>query len=124
MSLLELLLDLGALADAAAQIVQLGTTDLTVADDLNVVDGGRMNGEHLLHADAVRDAADSDGLLDAAVLLGDDGALEDLDTLTGAFLDLHVDTDGVADLDGSDFVGQGFLVQFLDEINGYFPPNI
>ena len=38
--------------------------------------------------------------LDAAVLLGDDGALEDLDTLAGALLDLHVHPDGVAHLDG------------------------
>ena len=55
-----------------------------------------MNGEHLLHADTVGQAADGDGLLDTAVLLGDDSALEDLDTLTGAFLDLHVYADGVA----------------------------
>ena len=81
-----------------------------------------MNGEHLLHADAVRDTTYGDGLLDAAVLLGNDNALEDLDTLAGAFLDLHVDTDGVADLDVGYLVLQGFLVEFLDEIHGYFPP--
>ena len=56
--------------------------------------------------------------LDAAVLLGDDGALEDLDTLAGALLDLHVDTDGVAHLHGGHFVGQTLFVQFLNEIHG------
>ena len=79
-----------------------------------------MNGEHLLHADAVGDTTDSDGLLDTAVLLGDDGALEDLDTLARAFLYLHVDTHGVTDGDLGHFVLQGFLVQFLNEIHGYF----
>ena len=78
-----------------------------------------MDGEHLLHAHAVGDAADGDGLPDAAVLLGDDGALEDLDTLTGAFLDLHVHTDGVAHLDGGHFRFQALFVQFLDQIHGY-----
>ena len=74
---LQLLLQLGAAAHAAAQVVELRAADLTAADDLDVVDGGRMDGEDLLHADAVGQAADGDGLLDAAVLLGDDGALED-----------------------------------------------
>ena len=81
----QLFLDLGALAHAAAQIVQLGTPHSTIADHLDLVDGGRVHGEDLLHTDTVGDAAHGDGLGDAAVLLGDDGALEDLDTLTGAF---------------------------------------
>ena len=79
-----------------------------------------MNGENLLHADAVGQAADGDGLLDAAVLLGNDGALKDLDTLTGAFLDLDVYPDGVAHIDLGLFSLQLLLVQFLDEIHGYF----
>ena len=34
-----------------------------------------MEGEHLLHTDAVGDAADGEGLLNAAVFLGNDGSL-------------------------------------------------
>ena len=56
--------------------------------------------------------------VDAAVLLGDDGALEDLDTLTGAFLDLHVHPDRVAHLDGGHFRFQTLFVQFLNQIHG------
>ena len=79
-----------------------------------------MQRENLLDADAIGQTADGDGLLDATVLLGDHNALEDLDTLAGAFLDLDVDADGVAD------VGNGLLslhllaFEFLDEIHGYF----
>ena len=56
-----------------------------------------MDRKYLLHTDAIRDTADGKALLDAAVLLGDDGTLEHLDTLTVALLDLQVDTDSVAD---------------------------
>ena len=93
---LQLLPDLGGLADTVTQVVELGTTDIAVAHSLHLHDRGRVNGEHLLHAHAVGDTTDGEGLLDAAVLLGDDGTLEHLNTLTGAFLDLHVDTDGIA----------------------------
>ena len=120
----KLLLDLGALAHAATQIVQLGPADLTVADDLNGIDRGRVHREHLLHAHAVGDTADGDGLLNAAVLLSNDSTLENLDTLAGALLDFHVDTYSVADFDGGYFAGQGFFVQFLNEIHGLTPPKI
>ena len=49
-----------------------------------------MNGEHLLTADAVGDAADGEGFLDAAVLLGDDGAFEDLNSFAGTFFDFDM----------------------------------
>ena len=79
-----------------------------------------MNGEHLLHAHAVGDTADGEGLLNTAVLLGNDGALTDLDTLAGAFLDLHVHADGIAHLHLGDFLLQLLLVQCFDQIHGYF----
>ena len=86
---------------------------------LDLLNGRGVNGEHLLHADAVGQAADGDGLLDTAVLLGDDSALEDLDALTGAFLDLHVYADGVAHQYLGYFL-QLLLVQSFDEIHGFF----
>ena len=89
---------------------------------LDLLDGRRVDGEHLLHADAVGQAADGDGLLDTAVLLGDDSALEDLDTLAGAFLDLHMHADGIAHQHLGHFL-QLLLVQSLDEIHGFFPPD-
>ena len=42
---------------------------------------GECTGENLLAANAVADAANGDGLADTAVLPGDDGAFEHLNTL-------------------------------------------
>ena len=83
---LQALLDLGRLAHAVAQVVQLGSADLALADGGDRDDGGRVHGEDLLAADAVGDAADGDGLVDAAMLLGNDGAFESLVALAVAFL--------------------------------------
>ena len=61
-----------------------------------------------------------EGTVNAAMLLGNDGALEDLDTLAGAFLDLHVHADGIAHLHLGNFLLQLLFVQCFDQIHGYF----
>ena len=58
-------------------------------------------------------------LLDAAVLLSNNGTLENLDTLTRAFLDAVVNLDGVTDVEvASDFL-QLAIGQMLDQIHVY-----
>ena len=58
------------------------------------------------------------------MLLGNDGALEHLDTLTVAFLDLQVDTDGVTHVHRGGFLGGHVLLnKALHEIHSLFPPN-
>ena len=116
----DLFADLRTLAHATAQIVQLRTANETVANGLDLLDGGGMNGEDLLNANTVRNAADGDRLFDAAMLLGDHDALEDLDTLTSAFLDLNMDADGLADLDLGLFSLELLGSQFFDEIHFCF----
>ena len=74
-SVLQLLADLGSLTDAAAQVIQLGAANITAAHGLDLLDEGGVDGEHLLHADAVGEAANGEGLLQTAVLLRDDDAL-------------------------------------------------
>ena len=101
----DLLLDLSGLAHAVTQVVQLGTTNLALADGLDHSHIGRMQGEDLLAANAVGDPANRDGLTDAAMLAGNDNAFEHLDTLTRTFLDAHMHTNGVAYLN----LGQLFL---------------
>ena len=63
------LFDFCLLADAVAQVIKLGSANLALADGNNRDDSGRMHGEKLLAAYAVRDTANSDGLVDAAMLL-------------------------------------------------------
>ena len=81
-----------------------------------------MQGEDLLAANAVGDAADGNGLTNAAMLAGNDGAFENLNTLTSAFLDAYMHTNGVAHPD----LGQLFLhvlaVQCFYQIHFYCPP--
>ena len=94
----DLFLDLCSLAKTVAQIVQLRAANLAVADALDVDDVGSVERENLLAADTIGDAANGDGFFDTAVLLGDDGALEDLDSFAGTFLDFDMNANGVADL--------------------------
>ena len=77
---LQLGLDLCSLANTATQVVQLCTTHLALADGFHLNHVGGMHGEYLFHAHAIGDTADGEGFVDAAVLLGDDSAFEDLDT--------------------------------------------
>ena len=92
-------LDLGSLARTTTQVEQLCAADLALADNGDLLNEGAVDGEDTLNADTVGNAANGKGLCNAAVLLSNDGALEDLDTLTGAFLDLDVYLDGIAHID-------------------------
>ena len=65
--LLDFVLDLGGLAHARAQVVQLGTADLTTTDHGDAVNTRAVDGERTLHTDAVRNAADSKSLTAGAV---------------------------------------------------------
>ena len=95
---LQALLDLCLLTNAITQVVELGSANLTSTDGGNGDDGGRMYGKYLLAADTVGNTADGDGLVDTAMLLGNDGAFKSLGTLTVAFLDQNEDTDSVTDV--------------------------
>ena len=87
---LNLLCDLGSLAYATAQVVQLSTANLTAANNLELSNVRRMYREGLLYAYAVRNAANGYGLVYASVLLSNDDAFEYLNTLAVALLDLCV----------------------------------
>ena len=95
----DLLLDLSGLAHAVTQVVQLGTTNLTLADGLDHSHIGRMQGEHLLTAYAVGNPANSDGLADAAMLAGNDSAFKHLNALTLALANLNMNLYGRTDFD-------------------------
>ena len=111
-----LLRDLGSLAYAAAQVVQLRAANLTAANDLELSNVRGVYREGLLDAYAVRDAANGNRLVNASVLLGNDDALEHLDTLAVAFLDLCVYLNGIADLQLRKVVLELLLGQYFYQI--------
>src|SRR3954454_12484472 len=88
----------GALADAAAQVVELGAPDVTAGGDLDLLDLGRVQGECALDADAEGLLAHGEGLADPLALALDDHAFEDLRTTPRALDDLEVDLDAVPGL--------------------------
>ena len=109
-SLSDLFLDLGGLAQTVTQIVQLRSANLAVTDSLDVHNVGRVNRENLLTADTVGDTAHGDGFLNAAMLLGNDGALENLNSLAGTFLDLDMNTNRIADVHFGQFLDRKSVV--------------
>src|SRR5690606_28558330 len=95
-SALALLPDAGRLAAQVAQVVELRPADVAAADDLGRVDGGAVDRERPLNADAVAGLADGEGLAGAAALAPDHHALEDLDLGPVALGDAHVHLERVA----------------------------
>ena len=76
-----LFLDLGSLAHLVAQVVQLGTTDLAVTHDLDLLNLGGVHGEGTLNANAEADLADGEGLAAGVAVTTNNVALENLDAL-------------------------------------------
>src|SRR4051794_23041000 len=92
----------GALADATAQVVQLGAPHVAAGGDLDALDLWRVQRERALHADAEGLLAHGEGLADALALALDDDALEDLGAAARALDDLEVDLEAVARLEAGD----------------------
>src|SRR5688572_26435250 len=91
-----LLFDARGFSAEIPEVVELRTTDPAMTFYLDSINRGGVEREHSLHTNTTRDLADSEHLARAATLAGEDDALEDLDALFVAFLDLHVDLDRVA----------------------------
>ena len=92
-------LDLSSLTLQIAQIVELSTANLTLADNLNVIYTGGMHGESTLNADTVGNTADGERLTDAAIALGDNSTFKRLQTLAATFNYLHENANGVTDVE-------------------------
>ena len=97
--LFNLLFDLRSLADSVTQEVQLRSAHTAFADHRNALHIRGMDGEHSLHTDAIGDAADGERLRDTAALASNHGALKNLDSFTLALADVHVNSNGVANVE-------------------------
>src|SRR3954470_13734478 len=91
-----------ALADATAQVVELGAPDVPARRDLDPLDLRRVQRERALNADAEGLLADREGLAHAFALALDHHALEDLRAPPRALDDLEVDLDTVPGLEAGD----------------------
>src|SRR5438477_5484275 len=122
---LALLFDARGFAAEIPEVVELRAADPTMAFDLDLIDRWRVEREHAFDADAAGDLAHGEHLARAASPAGDDDALEDLDALFIAFLDLHVHLDGVARGEVRD-VGARFarLDQFHDVLSHCFTSRV
>ena len=76
-----------------------------------------MDRENLLAADTVGDTAHGDGFLNATMLLGNDGALENLNSLAGTFLNLDMNTNRIADVHFGQFLLHVLAGQSLHQIH-------
>src|SRR3954451_16053350 len=92
----------GALADAAAQVVELRPAHVAAGRDLDALDLRRVQRERALHADAEGLLAHREGLAHALALALDDNALEDLRASARALDDLEVHLQAVAGLETGD----------------------
>ena len=119
---LQALLDLCALTDSFTEVVELCSAHFTSANRLDGDDGGRMHREDLLAAYAVGNSADGDGLVDAAMLLGNDGAFKSLVALAAAFLDTNGDTHGIADVECGQFGLHVLFAENFDQIHNLILP--
>jgi len=79
-------------------------------------------GEDLLAAYTVGNTAHGDGLVDAAMLLGNDGALESLGALAAAFLNADGDTHGIAYVEGGKLGLHILFAENFDQIHNLILP--
>ena len=107
---------LGGFADALAEVVQLGSASLAVADDVQLGDLRRVDRKDALDALAADDAADGEHLAGAGSAASEDDPRENLDALFGAFQNSAVDIDGIADFKLQWVRSQVFVFDLLDEL--------
>jgi hypothetical protein len=111
--LARLFADAGALADAAAEVVQLRAVDVADRADLDPLDLRRVQRERALDADTERLLPDGERLADAGALALDHDPLEHLDAAALALDHLEMDAHGVPRLELG-HLAQLFALESLD----------
>src|SRR5579864_4781535 len=93
---LALLLDAALPSDLFPQIKELGAADPAFAENLDLLDAGRVEREGPLDADAVGDPTDGKRRAQPAAAAPDHGTLERLQTIAAALRHLHVHAHGIS----------------------------
>ena len=113
-----LFFDLGRLADAIAQVVQLGPAHIAPANDLDLGNRWGVNWERSLDPDAVAEFTNRVGLGDSAALNGNDVALEHLDSLVLTLDNAHMNLDFIAREKLGDVGTEGLVVYNICGLHG------
>ena len=100
---LDLFLNLGCLTNSVTQVVELCSANLTLTDNVYLLNVRRVDGEGLLHAASVGNASYGEGLGDSAAVLCNNGTLEHLNSLAVTLFDSVVYTNGVTNVDDRQF---------------------
>src|SRR5208282_3508011 len=105
----------GRLAGELAQVVELGAADIAAAQNLNLLDARRMQGENPLDADSVRYFAHRKSRAVAAAIDLDHDPFELLEPLLLAFNDLDLNSQRIAGAKRGQILAQSTILEFLDD---------
>ena len=114
-------LDLGRFALTITQIVELRAANLTVTDQIHMIDTGGIDRESTFNTDTVGHPANRKGFADAAVALGNDSAFESLQTFAVTFNNLYPHTYGITDVESGEITAN--LLRF-DGTNNFIHPRM
>lgn len=92
-----LLANLCRLTAKLAKVVQLGAANISAANELDVVDDGRVNGELSLNSNLERHLTNAECFANSVTGARNDDTLEYLNTASGTFDDVDVNLDVVSD---------------------------
>ena len=110
------LFNLSCLTDSVSEVVKLSTSYLTLSDNFDLLNIGRMKGPGLLNAYAVGDLTYGEGLTVRSVLSLDNGSLEDLNSGLLALYDAVVNLNGITYAELSNFALKLFVFNFLNDV--------
>ena len=92
------MLNLGSLSNSVTNIVELRTSNLTDADDIYLLNVGRVDGECLLDTATIRNTSNRKGLGNSAAVLCDNGSFEQLNSFAVTLFDSVVNTNGITNI--------------------------
>ena len=114
LAVVPLVFDAGGLAAQLAEVQQLGATNDTTRNDLDLVDAGRMLCENAFNADVEADLSHREGTGNAGAMALEDDSLEHLHAQLVPFDDFVVDSDGIANPKLGKVTAEGGVVDLGD----------
>ena len=118
-------LDLRRLTLTFTQVVQLRPANFTTADQIHMVNAGRMDRESTFDTNAIGNAANRKGFSNAAVTLGNHGTFESLQTFTVAFNNLDPYAHGITHVKLGSIAAQLLCFDGTDQfIHCFVPPSL